>query len=346
MTPFRYLTPFVFLALLPLGAWLGGVWTFLPAIVTPLGLVCLDAALGREEHFSEPEAGPIPRWFPRVYIVLQLVTTLWVATIVSSPDTPFLEAIGLTLSTGLTTGVFGFLAAHEMVHSPDRRERALGLIMLGSVLYMHFRIAHIHGHHRRAATPDDAATARLGESLYAFLPRAVAGQFREAWQFEAQRLLRIGQPVLSHRNRMLLYMSVEALFLLAIALVSIRALFFVLTVAAIAVALLEAFNYVAHYGLLRTVGSDERIERLSPRHSWNSVRRMNNAALFNMGRHSDHHRVMTKSYQGLEQVSGAAELPSGYASALLMALVPPLWRRIMDPRAHAAMAGKFQAGTP
>jgi alkane 1-monooxygenase len=63
---------------------------------------------------------------------------------------------------------------------------------------------------------------------------------------------------------------------------------------------------------------------------------MNNAALFNMGRHSDHHRVMTRSYDGLKPVAGAPELPSGYAGALLTALVPPLWKRVMDPRARAA----------
>jgi alkane 1-monooxygenase len=346
MTPLRYLTPFLFLVLLPLGAWLGGVWIFLPAIITPLGLIALDAALGPEKIRSKPESGRIPRWFPRAYIVLQLVTTFWVAVVVASPSTPLLDAFGLTLSTGVTTGVFGFLAAHEMVHSPDRRERALGLILLGSVLYMHFRIAHIHGHHRRAATPDDPATAKLGESLYAFLPRTVAGQFREAWQFESHRLLRIGQPVLGVRNRMLWYIFAETFFLLAVALANVRALFFLIAVAAIAVALLETFNYVAHYGLRRSVGPDGRVERLSSQHSWNSVRRMNNAALFNMGRHSDHHRVMTKSYEGLEPVSGAAELPSGYASALVMALVPPLWRRVMDGRVHAAMAGNLQAGTP
>jgi alkane 1-monooxygenase len=65
---------------------------------------------------------------------------------------------------------------------------------------------------------------------------------------------------------------------------------------------------------------------------------MNNASLFNMGRHSDHHRIMTRSYERLETLDEAAELPWGYAGALLTATVPPLWRQIMDPRARAVMA--------
>jgi alkane 1-monooxygenase len=203
---------------------------------------------------------------------------------------------------------------------------------------MHFRIAHVFGHHRRAATAEDPATARLGQGLYAFLVRSVAGQLREAWTFEAQRLRRIGHPPIGIESRMVRYFAIEALFLFVIGLASLRALLFLLVVAAIAVTLLESFNYVAHYGLSRRVGDDRRPERLAPQHSWNSARSMNNAALFNMGRHSDHHRRMTRSYQGLEPLARAAELPSGYAAALLTALVPPLWRRIMDPRASAVMS--------
>jgi alkane 1-monooxygenase len=344
MAPIRYLTPFVFLALLPLGAWLGGGWTFLAAAATPLGLMSLDVALGKERRGKQPGAGSAPRWFPKAYIALQLAATAGVATFVASAGTTPLEEAGLIASTGVTTGVFGFVAAHEMIHSARPRERALGLLLLGTVFYMHFRIAHVYGHHRRAATAEDPASARLGEALYSFLPRTVAGQFRESWQFEAQRLQRIGRPVLGKGNRMLAYLAVEASFLLGLALVSVRATVFLLAVAVLAVALLETFNYVAHYGLSRRVGGDGRVERLTAQHSWNSARRMNNAALFNMGHHSDHHRLMTRSYEGLEPLAGAAELPSGYAAALLMALVPPLWRRVMDPRAEAV--AELQIGTP
>jgi alkane 1-monooxygenase len=338
MTPFRFLTPFAFLALLPFGGWLGGGWTFLAAIATPLCLASLDTALGEDSAPSQPTRGPAPRWLPRIYIFMQLAVTAWAAAWVARPATNLLEAAGLALSAGLTTGVFGFVAAHEMIHSRDNRERALGLALFASVFYMHFRIAHVHGHHRRAATAEDPASARLGEGLYAFLVRSVAGQFREAWAFEAQRRRRLGRAVIGTGNRMIAYLTIEASFLLVLAVVSGRALAFVVAVGIVAVVLLESFNYVAHYGLSRRTEPDGRAERLAPQHSWNSDRRMNNAALFNMGRHSDHHRHTARPYERLEQLSGAAELPSGYAAALMTALVPPLWRRVMDPRAKAARA--------
>jgi len=338
MGPLKYLTPFAFLALLPLGGWLGGAWTFLAAAATPLCLASLDEALGEDVPLAQPSRSA-SRWLPRIYVVLQLAATAWAAAWVARPATSLLEASGLVVSTGVTTGVFGFVAAHELIHSRDRPERALGLALLGSVFYMHFRIAHVYGHHRRAATIEDPASARLGEGLYAFLVRSIAGQLREAWVFEARRQRGAGRPTIGAGNRMVMYIAIEVLLLIAVALVNDRALVFLVANAVVAVALLETFNYVAHYGLSRRAGPDGRAEPLGPKHSWNTARQMSNAALFNMGRHSDHHRRTTRPYEQLEALSGEAELPSGYAAALLMALVPPLWRRAMDPRAEAVTAG-------
>jgi alkane 1-monooxygenase len=106
----------------------------------------------------------------------------------------------------------------------------------------------------------------------------------------------------------------------------------------LAIVLLELFNYIAHYGLMRRHAWGGRLERLGPQHSWNAMRRMNNAALFNMGRHSDHHRHPARPYQSLDADPGAPELPVGYAGAILLALVPPLWRKVMDPRVEQVQA--------
>ena len=322
----RYFTPFLFLALVPLGLWLGGVWTFLGAALTPLGLVVLDEILGEDRTFGGNSSWSAFRRLPAAYVVLQLTINGWASAIASQASTGAISAVGLAISCGVTTGVFGFVAAHELIHSRNQRDRGLGLTFLASVFYMQFRIAHLYGHHRRAATFEDPASARLGEGLYAFLVRSIAGQFQEAWAFEARR---------SRGNRMVVYLAIEASLLVALAIWSGRALLFVLAVALVAVCLLEAFNYVAHYGLRRGPG-----ERLQPHHSWNSERRMNNASLLNMGRHSDHHRRTSQAYETLGPVERSARLPAGYAAALLTALVPPLWRRVMDPRARAVMKGR------
>jgi len=332
----RFLLPFLFLALLPLGAMLGGGWTFLAAIVTVLSLLAQDRIGSIELIKGTAGTGPMSRWIPRIYILLQLAATLWSAKLVAGGARP-IEILGLIASTGVTAGIFGFLAAHELVHSRDGRERALGMTFLASTFYLHFRIAHLFGHHRRAATFDDPATARLGESLYAFLVRSTWGQLRDSWAHETRRLGRSRGR--SFSNRMITYFAIEISIVLVLALTSVPALIYLSCAAIIAVGLLETFNYVAHYGILRRRLPNGKFEPLQPRHSWNSRGTINNAALFNMGRHSDHHRHPSRSYDLLAPIPEETVLPTGYARAMAMAFVPGLWRRHMDPPAKAAASG-------
>jgi alkane 1-monooxygenase len=332
MRALKYSIPFVFLGTAPLGFLLGGAWGFLTVAVLPVMMCVFDQALGEERELASDAAGLTYRVLPWVYIGLQIAVIIWAAVAVSSARITFLDAVGLTVSVGATAGIFGILAAHEMVHSRFAWERGLGLALLASVGYMHFRIAHIHGHHVRGATFDDPASARRGETAYVFVVRSVTGQAREAWQFEAARLRRRGRAVFGPSNRMLLYLAVESSIVVGLAFLSVRALAFWLAQAVLAIILLELFNYIAHYGLERRRRRDGGFERIAPRHSWNSLRRMNNWSLFNMGRHSDHHRRPTCEYQRLAAEPDAPQLPFGYAGAILCALIPPLWRDVMDPK--------------
>ncbi|HEY1750426.1 MAG TPA: alkane 1-monooxygenase [Caulobacteraceae bacterium] len=336
MAAAKFWSAFAFLALIPIGWRLGGAWTFLLVGALPLVLVALDWMGGPESQAPAP-AAPY-RLLPYLYIPLQLAALAWGGWLVAQPSTPLLEDVGLTLSMGVACGVFGFISAHEMIHSHKPGERWLGLAMLAGMLDMPFAIAHVQGHHRRAATHEDPATARRGESLYGFVIRSVAGQVGEAWEFETRRLARNGRSALGPGNRLLGYALVEVALVVAVGLWSWRALAYFVADAALAIFLLEAFNYIAHYGLMRRPGPGGRLEPLRPRHSWNSRRRMNNAALFNMGRHADHHRFSARPYHELEVLDGGSMLPCGYAGVLLLATIPPLFRRVMDPRVDAVMA--------
>lgn len=338
MRTLRFSIPFLFLASAPLGFVLGGVWAFLTVALVPVALCTFDMVLGFEARSEAPAGGRRYRALPYLYIALQVAVTAWAAFAIGGPGVSLVEAVGLTVSIGVTAGIFGILAAHEMVHSPVPAERGLGLVLLASVGYMHFRIAHIHGHHVHAATFRDSATARRGEGAYRFIVRSVVGQLREAWTFETARLRFGGRRVFGPANRMLIYFAVEVLIVGVVACLGLHSLAFFVSQAVLAVALLEMFNYIAHYGLTRRPQASGGLERLGPRHSWNSSRRMNNWALFNMGRHADHHRRPTQAYQRLEVEPDAPELPTGYAGAILLALTPPLWRRVMDPRVEVWMA--------
>ena len=343
----RYGVPLLALASAPIGFALGGWACWLTIVATPAALLSLDWLLGTDADADAADEHWGYRLLPWLYAPLQVAVVIWAAATIQSGRASLIECLGLTTSVGVASGVFGMSAAHALVHGRSRADRGLGLMLLAFSGYMQFRIAHIHGHHRRAATQEDPASARPGESLYAFLMRSVIGQWREAWAFEEARLARRGLPAIHPGNRMIHYLLVEAVVAGGFAAMGIAAFAFWIAQAVLSVLLLEAFNYVAHYGLVRDVALNGRMAPMGPQHSWNASRRMNNWALFNMGRHTDHHRAGSRPYQRLEFVADAPELPCGYASALLLSLAPPLWRRVMDPRAAAwAFSSPLEGGEP
>ncbi len=232
---------------------------------------------------------------------------------------------GTVLSVGSVGGAVGITASHELIHRKQGWMRAIGVALLSLVLYAHFRIEHVFGHHRNVSTPNDPASSRKGESVYAFWLRSLIGTVRSAWTLEKGR---------GWQNRIGHYVLIQALIL---GLVSYcfgpDALSFFVAQACVAVLLLETTNYIEHYGLQRKPLGEGRFEPVSEIHSWDSARIMTNWTLFNLGMHAHHHRSASVPYPQLEPSGAAAhELPAGYSAMLLLALVPPLWRKVMDPR--------------
>lgn len=326
----------------------GGAWCWLPVLVVYAGVPLADALLRRHPlHPSADEVVALDRnvWF-------RLVTWLWVPVqaglLVWTVDRASGLALGwawagLVVSVGTIGGGIGVTYAHELVHRSGRCERALGDVLLALVSYPHFAIEHVHGHHRHVGTPADPATARLGEGFYRFLPRAVFGGVAHAWAIEREQLARRGRGIWHPSNRMLRYAATLAVLAGGVAWGwGARGLAFFVGQGVLAFVLLEAINYVEHYGLVRREIAPGRYEPVSARHSWDSSHRISNWLLINLARHADHHLTASRRYQALATQDRAPELPFGYASMLLLAFVPPIWRRVMDARVRAvtgALAG-------
>jgi len=326
-----YCGPFLYLASIPAFYYaIGGGGPFATVILLLMALIGAEWLAPRGAVPTTEMPATTFRLLPLIYIPAQLAINGWATVLASDSRLPALSVISLALSVGVTTGVFGMLAAHEMAHSPNRTHRIFATALLTGMTYRQFRIAHIYGHHRWAGTEHDAATARLGESFYAFLVRTIRGQLVEAWQFEEKRRRARRQTFLA--NRIVQDGLVTGLVFSAILFwLGWRGGLFLSAESAIAILVLELFNYIAHYGLERESRGDGRREALSERHSWNSSNIAANMLIFNMGRHSDHHRAPSSPYQSLSHLPSAPELPLGYAGSILVALLPPLWRRVMDP---------------
>ncbi|OBG47415.1 alkane 1-monooxygenase [Mycobacterium alsense] len=251
--------------------------------------------------------------------------------------------LGLALSVGVLGGV-GINTAHEMGHKKESLERWLSKITLAQSWYGHFYIEHNRGHHVRVSTPEDPASARFGETFWEFLPRSVFGSLRSALRLEAQRLRRLGKSPWDPRT----YLANDVLnaWLMSVVLwgVLIAAfgpalIVFMIVQAVFGFGLLEAVNYLEHYGLLRRRNANGRYERCAPEHSWNSDHVVTNLFLYHLQRHSDHHANPTRRYQTLRSMAGSPNLPSGYASMITLTYFPPLWRRVMDRRVLAHYDG-------
>jgi alkane 1-monooxygenase len=266
-------------------------------------------------------------FLPLQYAGLVLAAWLW-----SHGELSTLDSVGLALTVAMVSGI-AINTAHELGHKRDQLERWLSKVALAQSAYGHFYIEHNRGHHVRVATPEDPASARLGEGFWEFLPRTVLGSLRSAWGLERARLARLGKRPWTLRNDILGAWSMSVvLFALLAAVFGVAILPYLVLQAVVGFSLLEVVNYLEHYGLLRQRREDGRYERARPEHSWNSNNIASNVALYHLQRHSDHHANPTRRYQALRHVDEAPQLPSGYAGMILIALFPPLWRRVMDHR--------------
>nr|WP_122982222.1 alkane 1-monooxygenase [Actinoplanes teichomyceticus] len=272
-------------------------------------------------------------FLPAQYAALVMTCAVWSGGV----DLP--GAAGLVLTAGLVNGI-AINTAHELGHKREAVERWLSRVALAPTGYGHFFVEHNRGHHVRVATPEDPASARLGESYWRFWPRTVIGSLRSAWRLETSRHRLRGRSPWTWRNDILnsWAMSVALAAALGVAF-GPGVLIFLALQALVGFSVLEAVNYLEHYGLLRQRNAAGRYEKVDPRHSWNSDRLTTNILLFQLQRHSDHHANPLRRYQTLRTFDVSPQLPAGYATMLLLALVPPLWRRVMDHRVLAHYGG-------
>jgi len=331
--------PFAFTASI-LAFSLTGQWLYLlfaPAIIH-IAIPILDLTFG--EDFSNPPESAVETlnkdFFYRalvwLYVPFQLIGTVYGTWLAATQSLDWYVYIALVFTVGSTNGI-GIGTAHELGHKQESIDRWLSKLALASSMYGHFFVEHNRGHHKRVATPEDPASARMGESFWAFLPRTVLGSLISAWDLERERLKRKGKSIWSIQNENLQAWSLTIFLYGALMLwLGWSALIFLVLQGIYAASMLEVVNYVEHYGLLRQKDQNGEYVRCAPEHSWNSNHIVGNILLYHLQRHSDHHAHPTRRYQALRHFGEAPQLPGGYASMITLAYFPPLWFALMDKR--------------
>ncbi|MGA3525395.1 alkane 1-monooxygenase [Melissospora conviva] len=324
------------------GSW--WAWWLAPVIV--FGVIpAVDLLIGDnrdnppDEEFSRLQGEGYYRWLTYLYLPLQYLGLLVGCWVWVNGDLSLAGAAGLIATLAVVNGI-AINTAHELGHKRENVERWLSKIALAPTGYGHFYVEHNRGHHTRVATPEDPASSRLGESFWAFWPRTVIGSLRSAWRLETSRFRIRGRSPWTPRNDVLNAWAMTVLLFAALAVFfGPGVLPFLLLQGIFGFSLLEVVNYLEHYGLCRQRNAAGRYEKVDPRHSWNSDRTVTNVFLFQLQRHSDHHANPLRRYQTLRSFDFSPQLPAGYASMIVLALVTPLWRRVMDPRVVAHYEG-------
>lgn len=256
---------------------------------------------------------------------------------ITSNDLRTFEIVGIIISTGIVLGANGINVGHELGHRSSN-ERFIAKALLLPSLYMHFYIEHNFGHHLKAATKDDPATARYNQPVYLFWITSVIGQYISAWKIQQTLLKKDNRSFLSLHNDMFWYIILTTCYLVIIySFFDFTGLWISISCGTVGFLLLETINYIEHYGLVRQKNNSGRYERVREIHSWNSNHLLGRILLFELTRHSDHHYRASKKYQILDHHDQSPQLPFGYPTSMVLSLFPPLWFMLMNKRVPREM---------
>ncbi len=341
--PFRAFPFWLSLGTVPLvllGATVGGWTVILPPLYAWTAVSVLDAILGRNEDNPDVETPESDLFWYRmitmIWFPVQFLTIFGMIWWVTHTDhLSALETIVLFFGVGVMSGTVGIVYSHELFHQKNKLEVWLGDLLLSTVFYGHFHTEHLLVHHWYVGTPRDAATARYNEGFHRFFWRVLRDCPRSAWQAEKLMLKRAGRSMWHRSNPFWRYGALQIVTIaLAIYLGGWVGLGLFLFQGFVAIWQLELTNYVEHYGLTRVHKGAGKYEHVLPRHSWNASHMASNWLLINLQRHSDHHYKPDRRFPLLQTYSDdeAPQLPFGYPVMTALAMVPPLWRRRMNPR--------------
>ena len=332
---FAYVSPIAAFIGLYFGGWLSFGSGYVGFILIPVVEFFLPARTDNVESEEEKQRSQRRFFDYLLYLNLPIVLGLcaFYAYRVGLTELTTFEVVAMTINLGIILGTCGINVAHELGHRSNKLEQWISRLLLVPEFYTHFTIEHNYGHHKHVGTPQDPATAKRGEWIYAFWIRSTFGSLINAWKLEAQRLQAIGKPFWGPDNNLLIGLILSMLYLALVYIFAGPAALIGLIFAGIfGFLLLETVNYIEHYALQRKKLDSGRYEPVEGRHSWNSNHELGRIVLYELTRHADHHYKTTRKYQNLRHLDDSPQLPVGYPASLMLALVPPLWRLVMDRR--------------
>lgn len=329
----------------------GTYWAFMPVVYTYFFVPIIDEIIGKDAQNVQKQEfeGLIKdKYFDFLvysHVWIHFFILVYVAIQISSHHFSNIQILGFVLSQGVYASSI-INVSHELGHRNHPLAIIHARVALMFVCYHHFIIEHNRGHHVHVATPNDPATSKKGQTVFDFWIQSLFGSFKSAWNIEKRLLQKKDIKTWSLKNEVI--QGILGSFVMAILMFSLISLYrnelsWIVLIhffgqSMVAILSLECVNYIEHYGIVRNEISEGKYEKVNPLHSWNANHFYSNLLLFHLQRHSDHHTYGARPYQILRHIDSSPQLPSGYLGMMILALFPPLWRRVMDKRVIAKRA--------
>ncbi|MGJ8625605.1 MAG: alkane 1-monooxygenase [Sulfitobacter sp.] len=317
-------------ALLALACLMGGVWPLLAVLWVTVFVFFMD----KLPHIL-PEQEASGRILTLSLAALHFpLLGLGVWAIGTAPYLSPFDKLLIFTGLGLFFGQIANSNAHELIHTSARLPRRIGALIYISLLHGHHVSAHLRVHHIYVATDADPNSARLGEGFWAYALRVMQGEFTAGWRAETQHRARAAQAQRTWTHPYVAYVLGSVAFIVsAYVIAGWHGVVAYFGLALYAQMQLLLSDYVQHYGLRRGLRENGKAEPVGPEHSWNAPKWYSCAMMLNAPRHSDHHMRPARAFPALEVTPQTMPvLPHSLPVMAVVALIPPLWRRIMDRR--------------
>lgn len=313
------------------GLWIWGYFVFIFGVMPRLDKIMGHSSYNPpESEFVRMRDDSYYKWLARWTAITPYFCHIAGAWYISTHEPSLLVYFGFAWAAGWAMGL-AINAAHEVGHKSTKIDHFFASLGLAACFMGHFRIEHNNGHHIQVATPEDTATARMGQNFYEFVLTELPGGFARAWRIERTRLAKKGISAFSLKNEVFRNALLSILYYtIVVYAFGLLVLPFLLIAAFMGNLLLSSANYIEHYGLKRAKLDNGKYERCQPHHSWNSNRFLSNLLVLHLERHSDHHAHAQRPYQCLRHFDDVPQLPSGYLPMFFLAWYPPKWFKVMD----------------
>ena len=167
--------------------------TLFPLFFSYVLIPALDFVFGEDPYNPPEEIAPLMEADPFYRRLLHAAVPVFYGSFflavwfVGAHALPIWSMVALAWGFGTLHGDV-LTIGHELGHKSNPTDRRLAQVINALIGYGHFCIEHNRGHHVWVSTPEDPASARMGESIYAFAARELPGTFRRGLQHERARL--------------------------------------------------------------------------------------------------------------------------------------------------------------